>query len=69
MDANTGQTLTIDEALSNRRVRITSWCITVYWLNQFRGTWYYAVNLRSAKVSRAEDDSPTSGGQDFTRFL
>jgi hypothetical protein len=69
VDANTNESLTLDEALSNRRVRITSWCITVYRLNQFRGTWYYAVNLSSAKVSRAEDGSPTSGHQDFTKFL
>jgi hypothetical protein len=69
VDANTGEPM--EEALASRNISLTSWCINVYRLNEFRGRWYFGVNLLAAKVSRAEPTANTNNGgrEDFTRFL
>jgi hypothetical protein len=71
--ADSGEALTAEEALGSRRNRLTSWVLSVYRLNEFRGKWYFSVVLRSAKVSRAAE-SPEShkrkrGEDDFTQYL
>lgn len=68
--ADTNEPLTAAEALSSRRNRICTWVLQVYRLNLFRGTWYFSVLLKSAKVSRAAD-SPEHGKRDddYTKYL
>ena len=64
--------MSAEEALSSKKNRITSWVIQVYRLNSFRGRWYYAVNVISAKVSRASESPPVAGKrkrEDFTQYL
>jgi hypothetical protein len=73
VDATTGDKMSAEEALSSKKNRITSWVIQVYRLNSFRGRWYYAVNVISAKVSRASESPPPAAGkrkrEDFTQYL
>jgi hypothetical protein len=72
VDATTGDKMSAEEALSSKKNRITSWVIQVYRLNSFRGRWYYAVNVISAKVSRASESPPVAGKrkrEDFTQYL
>ena len=73
IDANTGEKIDAGEALSSKRNRITSWVLQVYRLNEYKGRWYFATMLKSAKVSRAEA-SPELGQkrpreEDFTQYL
>ena len=72
--AETNERLTAAEALSSRRNRICSWVLQVYRLNFFRGTWYFSVMLKSAKVSRAAGSPDQGAGKrkrddDFTQYL
>ena len=66
-----GDALTADTALSERRT-ILSFVVTVNKLNFFRGKWYFACVLKSAKVSMAPPAHAGAGAGrdvDFTQYL
>ena len=73
IDANTGEEIDVGAALSSKRNRITSWVLQVYRLNEYKGKWYFAIMLHSAKVSRAAEESELGGKrkreEDLTQYL
>jgi hypothetical protein len=68
-----GNAISRDVALAQRRP-ILSFVITVSKLNFFRGKWYFACVLKSAKVSMAPPLATAGGGGagrdvDYTQYL
>ena len=67
-----GDAVSNEAALSERRT-ILSFVITVNKLNFFRGKWYFACVLKSAKVSMAPPDHGAGAGPgrdvDYTQYL
>jgi hypothetical protein len=72
VDAETGDKMSAEDALSSKGNRLTSWCIDVYRLNCFRGKWYFSVLLRSAKVASGASQAgkrKREDGEDYTQYL